>query len=360
MVQIHNLQSSRVYKFISKIIDNSIGVGSINWPAFALMRFSLSFIVVTTHAIAYTKLPGPLIWIDKFNAFNAIIGFLLISGFSIGTSILKNQNGYFWRRVKRIYPVYISSIILHYIVVPQEIDFIFTINIAINLVFLNQLVTKSSYVGPAWTLALEVWLYALAPFFLRLNYKTLFIISILSFISYCFYTCGRSLFDWFYYSGVGFGLNLLFLSFIWVSGFMLAIFNKQIKSTSLLIGTLLLLHFSINFFIALIYNIKHQKLDIFFSKDLVNFLFEIVCLISIYYITISNRKLPIVSFHVRNVCNFLGNVSYPLYLTHSSALELCKKMHIDNWGFLIVFSFTLASIIYYIFDYYTKEKMVVT
>src|SRR5208282_3851468 len=88
--------------------------------------------------------------------------------------------------------------------------------------FLNQLFTTNSFVGPAWSLSLEFWLYCLTPFLMRLPASFIRFIVFGSFGSYLVYTILRTLFHMPYYSGVGFGANLLFLSFIWVAGLRLA------------------------------------------------------------------------------------------------------------------------------------------
>lgn len=350
------IQQTRVYTFTSSFLDKAIGVGPINWHALALTRFLLSFIVVSAHVVTEVSNPGPLKWINNFGAFNAIIGFLLISGLSIGSSIVKNKESYFSRRVQRIYPVYLASIVLQYLITPEDISIIFVSTIIINLFFLNQIIVPTSYVGPAWTLALEVWLYSLAPLLLKQSYRFLLTTVIVSFISYCLYTCGRTLFDWPFYSGVSYGLNLLLLSFIWVIGFMLAIFTNKTKETSILIGILLICHFLLTIFISFAYRIKHDQVNFFLSQDTIKHTFEIVCLICVYIVVVGNRNLPKLSSFNKKLFNFLGNISYPLYLTHSSILTLCENFHISNWFLVILFCLITATIVYWLFDFYSKKR----
>ena len=351
------LRNSRLYSSTAALLNKSIGIGAINWPALALARFLLAFIVVASHTLNFTNSPGPLLLIHRFNAFNAIIGFLLISGLSIGKSILKDKDGYYKRRAQRIYPVYLASIALQYFVVPQAISLKFILLLIINVFFLNQLVTSSSYVGPAWTLALEIWLYALAPFFLRLSYKNLVYITCFSFVSYALYTCGRTLFNWPYYSATTYGLNLLFLSFIWISGFLLAIFENKLKKTSFLITAFITGHFILNFAIQFVFRIKNHQLNSFINEDIIGFLFEAICLALIYYVVISNRKLPVFSPKAKEVFNFLGNISYPLYLSHYAILILCSKYHITNWTVLTSCCLAVSYFIYWIFDFYSKKRV---
>jgi peptidoglycan/LPS O-acetylase OafA/YrhL len=351
------LRNSRLYSSTANLLSRSIGIGAINWPALALARFLLAFIVVASHTLSFTTSPGPLLAISRFDAFNAIIGFLLISGLSIGKSLLKDKEGYYKRRAQRIYPVYLASVALQYFVLPQAISFKFILLLLANIFFLNQLVTSSSYVGPAWTLALEIWLYALAPFFLKLPYKKLVYITCFSFVSYALYTCGRSLFHWSYYSGTTYGLNLIFLSFIWISGFLLATFENKLKKTSILIVALISGHFILDFAIQLVFRLKNHQLNSFINEDVIGFIFEAICLAFIYYVVISNRKLPVFSPKIKEAFNLLGNISYPLYVSHYAILLLCAKVHITNWAVLTGCCLAVAFLIYWVFDFYSKKRV---
>lgn len=63
------------------------------WSVLALMRFALASIVAITHLSDF----GPLgVWafIPMFGAFEAIAGFLVISGYSIGASYQKESKGF--------------------------------------------------------------------------------------------------------------------------------------------------------------------------------------------------------------------------------------------------------------------------
>lgn len=331
-------------------------MGPINWAALALARFVLAFIVVATHALEFTPAPGPLRWISRLDAFNAIVGFLLISGLSIGKSLLKDQEGYYKRRAQRIYPVYLASIALQYILAPEAVSIKFLLLIVANVFFLNQIVTSTSYVGPAWTLALEVWLYALAPVFLKLSYKKLVYLTCFSFACYVVYTCGRTLFHWNYYSGVPYGLNLLFLSFIWISGFLLAAFENKLKTTSFLIITLLAGHFLLTTLIQVGFRIKNHQLTELINDDSVGFIAGSICLALICYVVLGNRNLPTFSETQKKAFNFLGNISYPLYVSHYAVLVFCHSKHITNWAVLTGSCLAVAWIIYWLFDYYSKKR----
>lgn len=330
-----------------------------NWDFLSLTRFLLAFIVLSGHLSGNIDHAGPLNVIMMFGSFEAILGFLLISGFSIGKSILKNQDHYFLRRAERIYPVYLASMILKYALFPQALSPEFIGMVFINIIFLNQLVTATSYVGPAWSLALEVWLYALAPLFLKASYRLLIILIYTSFAAYCIYTCSRTLLHLPYYAGTMYGVNLLFLSFIWIAGFTLAVHADKAKAMALHIGALFLAHFSLSFLIKTGFRIKNDQIAELVQEDLLLFLCKLICLSLIYTVVIYNHKLPSLSLQAKKIFNFLGNISYPLYLIHLTVITFClKKQLTTNWFLLTGICLAVASLIYLSVDFYSKKRKV--
>jgi len=327
-----------------------------NWEILSLTRFLLAFVVLLSHLKSFTNI-GILKYFGAFGAFEAILGFLLISGLSIGKSISKNQESYFKRRIQRIYPVYLASIIFTYIVFPQYFTFTFLGTLLLNLVFLNQVLTSTSYVGPAWTLAVEVWLYALAPYFLKLSLKKLYILILISFISYCIYTGGRTLFHWNYYAGTQYGINLLLLAFIWIAGFALAIYPENKKHISLTILAMFIVHLVMTISIQILFRYKHHELALIVPVDLLGFIGKSICLSWVYYVVLHNHKVPVLSSTTNAVFNTLGNISYPLYLVHATVLKLLIRWNINNAALMIVISIIFSYLIYLIFDFYSKKRV---
>ncbi|OKS85162.1 acyltransferase family protein [Mucilaginibacter polytrichastri] len=328
-----------------------------NWEFLSLTRFLLAFIVLSGHLKVYTDI-GLLNWYTKFGSFEAIFGFLLISGFSIGKSIQKNKKSYFLRRAERIYPVYIASIILLLITIPPNFSGSFIIVLLINLVFMNQVLIGTSLVGPAWSLALEVWLYAFAPLLLKASYKLLIYLIATSFICYCGYTLGRTLFHWPYYSGTKFGINLILLSFIWIAGFGLATHQSQIKLFSKVIASIFILHILLTVTIQLLFRLKHHKFHEFIATDVVIYVFASLCLLGVFYIVVLNHRLPALSINTKKLFHLLGNISYPLYLIHCSVFDFLKKLNILNVPLMIIISLAASYIIYYIFDFYSRRRAI--
>lgn len=332
-------------------------IGKSNWEVLSLTRFLLALIVMIEHLQAYAAI-GYLKWYGNLGAFEAILGFLLISGFSIGKSISKNKKNYFKRRIQRIYPVYLASIFFQIIVV-WNIEIVQSLFIILlNLLFLNHILTDTSFVGPAWTLAAEVWLYSFAPLFLKLNKKALYTLIFLSFSCYVIYTCGRTLFHWNYYSRTNCGINLILLAFIWVAGFALAIFPNDKKHTSIVVALLFFGHLALTIGIQILFRIKNHQIGEIINTDAAYFIGNSCCLAFVYFVVIFNHKIPSFKPFTNKVLNLLGNISYPLYLTHRTTFHLLSKAKINNVMVLILSALIISTIIYFIFDFYSKKRII--
>jgi peptidoglycan/LPS O-acetylase OafA/YrhL len=146
------------------------------WAVLAATRFFLAAVVLTGH-LSY--LPGHHDWtlIGLFlNQGSAVYGFLVISGYSIAASLERSPAGFYLRRVRRIWPTYLVSLAIGVAVaanVAHPIKFADQIYILpLNWVELLASLTMTqtflaaalSTDGQVWTLAVEWWDYMAAPF----------------------------------------------------------------------------------------------------------------------------------------------------------------------------------------------------
>lgn len=327
-----------------------------NWDILSFLRFFLALIVAATHLSEYSPHPGPFRWLARMGSFEAILGFLLISGYSIGSSIQKESLGFFRRRMLRIYPVYIAAIVLTWLVHRNALTGSFAWLLLLNLFFLGQLVVSYTYVWAGWSLCLEVWLYALGPVFLRCRARTLEVLIVLSFIFYAFYTCGRTLFHWSYYSATIGGINLPCLAFIWITGFYLATSPGDKRRPLHFAGWLFLGEFLLDSGIQFFYRVKHRDWHDLVFNDLTGFLLHAILLTMIYMIfsgVISHR------FHFnqiqRRICRFLGDISYPLYLVHLPVF-IFMAAYTQNAALLIVCALAMATVVYFCCDFYSRRR----
>ena len=115
------------------------------WSQLAALRFVLAAIVAVNHLGEYVSL-GVLDWVRRMGAFEAILGFLLVSGYSIGASYQRAPEGFAWRRVRRIYPVYLVSLVVTWGVTHSVLEQAVPGPLALlaNVLLLNQLVTQTA------------------------------------------------------------------------------------------------------------------------------------------------------------------------------------------------------------------------
>lgn len=324
------------------------------WDVLSLLRFFLAFIVALSHLDEYAPM-GPLRWIESLGSFEAILGFLLISGYSIGHSIEKKPVGFLRRRILRIYPVYLAAVVITYAVERNALTGAFAWNFFVNLFFLGQLIERYSYVGAAWSLDLEVWLYCLAPLFRRLRARTLEVLIGLSLLCYIVYTCGRTLFHFPHYAGTIGGINLACLGFIWLAGFYLAISEGKTRPLRIA-GLLFVAHFFLTVGIQFFSRMKHHDLHDFAFTDLSGFFGIALLLVMIFAVF---QGVTGHWFHLglgqRRVCRFLGDISYPLYLVHMPAFHLFGA-YTHSAGLLLAAALALATAVYYGCDFYSQRR----
>jgi len=327
-----------------------------NWEVLAITRFYLAMVVLFSHLPATLMNDTSRPWYGRLGAFEAVLGFLLISGLSIGMSIQRNQDSYFKRRLQRIYPVYLVSIVIHYLVVQDQITTEFVVLLVLNLLFLNQIFTTLSYVIVAWSLSLEVWLYALAPYLYRLSFKALMVIIYISFVAFLIHIAGRTLFHWPYYAGVSAGLNLIVLGFIWVAGFVYSIYPEKRKFMAINVAIFFASYFGLTLLIELLHQVKHHEAGDFINHDLIYYTLQLLTLAIVFVVVFYNHKVTYLSLNTKKVFNVLGNISYPLYLTHRSVFMFLHKYNIHNIGLGVFATLFIAWLVYVLFDFYSKKR----
>lgn len=84
----------------------------IQWPVLGGLRFFLAWVVLCSHLRHSVPAGDLLMSFQNFNNFSAVLGFLLISGFSIAHSVSKATEGFYRRRFIRVYPLYLAAIII--------------------------------------------------------------------------------------------------------------------------------------------------------------------------------------------------------------------------------------------------------
>lgn len=324
-------------------VSDSALVSAEPWTLLSLLRFVLASIVAINHLAEYVDL-GVLRWVPRLGAFEAILGFLLISGYSIGASYLRTPQGFIWRRIRRVYPIYVIALFTCWCVATQvqRLDPPTAFELLVNLLLLNQVFTTTSYVGPAWSLALEFWLYVATPLLVLRSEKSLRSIVALSFVAYLVYTVLRPMLHLPYYAGVGYGANLLFLSFAWIGGLRLAI-HRQTAGVALQdLRLIFAAHLLWSVAIQLAWRVKHDALSAFVVDDLAGFALQSLTLLIVYQAFargVMTRRLVI---RRRRLVLWLGDISYPLFLLHIPVFTVLAKLEvvspIGHFGVALLFA----------------------
>jgi peptidoglycan/LPS O-acetylase OafA/YrhL len=326
------------------------------WSLLALARFVLAFIVMVEHIHFEHFAPlGLLSIIPPFGAFEAVLGFLLISGFSIGNSYRKESEGFLKRRALRIYPVYIGALVLACIAVPQAFDLHSAGTLAQNLLFLNQITTPVSLVGPAWSLALEVWLYCLTPLLWRMQASHLRILMFASFAVYCCYELGRTAFHLPYYAGAAYGIDLPALAFPWLAGFLIAREPSLSRRTVRDAALLLLGHVLLAAAVGFLYRWKHAQLADFFIHDLSGFVARGLTLtaVAVLFMWIVEGRT---GDRRSSIMRLLGDMSYPLYLIHMPLFFILSGFGVRNAMLYIAAALLVALLFYGFLDFYSRAR----
>jgi peptidoglycan/LPS O-acetylase OafA/YrhL len=281
------------------------------WSVLAGLRFFLAWIVACSHLQHFVPQSDLLASFHYFSGFSAVLGFLLVSGYSIAHSLDKNPKGFYQRRILRIYPLYalaiLVSVLPFWLSKPQIISLDNSAyvqpslwNFLGNLFFLQNLVfSPLPSNGVVWTLGVEIFCYLLAPFLIKLDKKQLLIAIALSSGSFALYQLlgspwGEDI------AFLRYGLPFIFLLWAWLLGFLYFFYrqNKAIEIVTIALGIVIL------------------SISPFYRSNLAIFTY---CLSAITLIYCSKIVLP---KRLLEGFRYLGEISYPLYLFHSSAFLL--------------------------------------
>jgi len=166
--------------------------GTTNWEVLAALRFVLAGIVLSTHLPMFVS--GSVRWAEALRQLSgkaAVVGFLIVSGYSISASLSRDREGFYRRRFLRIYPLYAFTLVVGTVLehlargpigVPPNTfvgrDWLTTIG---NFLFLQTFLVKPVvFAGVVWSLAIEVFYYVCAPLFARLSRRTLITMIVVS------------------------------------------------------------------------------------------------------------------------------------------------------------------------------------
>ena len=282
---------------------------SSEWAVLGGLRFALASIVFWTHFGGYVRLPRPLAHISDFGAFAAVLGFFVVSGYSIAASLERDSRpgAFYERRLTRIYPTFFACMILACIPfltagpmagggvdVPKS-----AWSVVLNFLLLGGIVVAPlATIGVVWSLVIETVYYLLAPAFHRVSSRWLLGIVAVSAAAYWLHTSFHVV-D--FNEGVNGSYGALALAWAWLLGFLLQRHPKdrRILLGGIVLGCLLLGRFDQ-------YGVAHFSCAVFAGA--VAF--------------IASARSIAVSCRMARLLDWLGELSYPLYLCHAPILIL--------------------------------------
>lgn len=319
------------------------------WSLLAGLRFLLASIVAIGHIANFLPGSGSLPRVAAASSFEAVLGFLVISGFSIGSSYGRGSDGFLKRRVARIYPIYASCLLIaicSYFVLQRHWPS--PLVVLANLVLANQIVTTESFIPPMWSLALEFWCYLLTPFLFVLSDRHLKTFIIASATAFLLFTVGRTGLHWSYFAGVGYGLNLLLLGWAWVSGLRLAI----VKRDSGWIALIFVAHLLLDAAIQLAYRVKHHES---FLADLPEFAWRgVVLALVVASMNYVMHWRP--DARISPTLRRLGDISFPLFAVHYPIYAMLTHHGWTNGFLLYGVSVAAAFFMFHGLDRYTRKR----
>lgn len=313
------------------------------WALLAFSRFILALIVMVSsgHLNNFTVLSVPLEYISMLGGKTNVVVFLLISGISVGCSFAKNKKGFLMRRFLRIYPLYfiaiMGTVLLQYFLgspyLVKDTLFVTAGNLTsvANLMLLQGIASYSiMYNSPVWSISVEVFLYIMLPFFFNLRLRYIYMIAIISVLLYTFI----NLFPFsIHLKGVQHAMN----TWPFILGFLVAT-KRQFW---FLIPIILFGAFGIYY---------NNLMGLGFEKYVfIWFLIAVFIVFIILYFKIELSKKVIFLF------NFLGTISFPMYLFHIPLYFILYHLGIRESIAFVGLVIVLCIPINYIFDVWLKK-----
>lgn len=270
------------------------------WPLLGGVRFLLALIVAAAHSTMFANGNALTYRLTSMSGFAAVLGFLVISGFSIAASYAQQPAGFYRRRARRIVPLYVLAIVAGWavmvwfggsVVAPRARYVTPGISDVLqNLVFLQGFTAHSIRSNPVvWSLSIEVACYIAARFLAHRSTREVVLITMGSLAVFLMLPFT----DAPYFSTMMGGLGLASLAWAWLAGFLIHRFQNRLNASMIVFGVIL---------VALVLNpaaIKAWPLTLLIVCAAIGF----------------GAKLNAPQW-VREGLELLGDASYPLYLFH--------------------------------------------
>jgi peptidoglycan/LPS O-acetylase OafA/YrhL len=327
---------------MKKYFYSELTFTSSTWALLAISRFFLAFIVMAAygHLDKFTDLNIFFNTIREFGGKAAVMVFLMISGISVGYSMMKSKEGFFKRRFLRIYPLYFIAVLLavvlqYYLGSPylvRDTTFVAAGNLTSisNFLLLQGIASLPiTYNNPLWSISVEVFLYLILPLLYRLRFHYVYLIALLSVLLFLTHT-HLFLINLF-------GVQHIIYAWPFLIGFLIAVKKQFWGALSLiLIGAFGIYY---NFLMAVVI----EKFAFMW------FLLTVALVICFMYVKIN---LP---NYIKICFNYLGMISYPMYLFHIPFYFILYRIGIRDAYLLVSLAILFCIPINFIFDIWLKQ-----
>ena len=233
--------------FSNQALEKPAKPSESSWAFLALVRFGLAMAVFIGHfALMVDKARLNLFGFGFFAAASAVYGFFILSGYSIAASLDSKSSGFYSRRFIRIWPLYLSALIFGLLVVavlpspfklPLDENFkepVTWLSVLASFLMLQDIVAPAFWIcGVIWSLSPEWWWYMIAPLLKRVWVLFLFALMALSLVQFIQWNWGFN-FMWYLHSRENnmhafniaawnqesFGSAITGLFWLWIAGFL--------------------------------------------------------------------------------------------------------------------------------------------
>jgi peptidoglycan/LPS O-acetylase OafA/YrhL len=285
------------------------------WPLLGGVRFLLALLIANEHLPLFLPKDKLFDGFHDMSGLAAVIGFLVISGFSIAASHAKKPRGFYGRRAIRIVPLYVLAIIFSAVCTRPFGGRVDGVNgnfyripswsiVVQNLFFAQGFTVKGIATNPVvWTLSIEVFYYLFTPLFSRLSQLALVLVA------------GASLglfvvspsFDALYYAYMRNGSATALLGWAWLFGFIAFRHRNHALAAMVVLGLSL---------VALALNPNFDGTHWVATMVLVA-------------ITLGFGNRIYGPRWLASLLSLLGDVSYPLYLFHFPIYIVLCGLHLS-------------------------------
>lgn len=324
------------------------GIDRDTWPILSGLRFFFAMWVLFAHTYNF-GLHERAMPVPSQSGLVAVVCFFAISGFSIRHSITLRPDGYYRRRFWRIAPTHVAAVSLAlagYLVYGHIFDGhgreypIPAASLWLQYYLLVQVFFYPSYIDvlyPLWSLSIEAVYYTLAPLIRRATSRKLLVFIAASACVFLLWP----LFGLSDLSGAPYGGELLAFAWAWLAGWLAyALPRNWIVAAFLII-------------VGFVF-IKSQPGPFWLVNNV-----SIVSTYGAWAATVIILFFPPpnnFSERIKDVLNYTGNISFPLYLIHYPVLfaltSSVLKTHPEwNYGFVhVIVSLGAAVIVYQYVD----------